>query len=370
MDLHNFQALAEELGDRAAWVEAQLARRQRHELQPQAAECLQSFAALRLRLARLAEVQPAEALEQSDALADLRSAGREIELQTPLVLFLLGARGPEIRLRRLVSALSAEINWPLRPPLVSCVSNGGFWTDPEPGLVYLPVGENHRLLGLPDLVHEMAHALFVHQPDALVGDFLSVVAEHADMLPTGAPHPPELADGVYRGWTVWLVEFVCDLVAAYIVGPAYAWQQLRLSATVSADVYAPVPPKVPGQHPADAARMLAIVAMLDRVAPSSDVEAVRRAWTAFLQWSPDVRPLVFDSVYPPALFEELAQRVLAGCDKSRITPYDHRDRWPTSVRGLIDTTWRRFLSNADGFGRFERNQVIAANSLLWLTSRR
>ncbi|MCW3064741.1 MAG: hypothetical protein JWN32_1913 [Solirubrobacterales bacterium] len=358
MHPHVLRAHAAELCDRCRWIADELDRRRRPELEPQLSDAQTEVQRLAEQLETLIDGDIDGPAERASALSVLRTVGRELELQGARLALLLRAGAAERRVRRFVIALAEEVAWPLTPPLVSCASSAGWWADPEPGLIYLPAGEERRLLGLPDLLHEMAHSLYSDRPETLVGDFLPLVADYVEAdVPSGAPYPPGFPDLVYKGWIAWLMEFTCDLVAAYACGPSFAWQNLRLAATMSRNIFHPVPPSAPQQHPADAARMMAICAMLDLTVGQERAHSLRRAWADYEQVAPDTEPLAFRYAYPAALVQELAGRVYAGCRTAGIKAFQQAPRWPPSALGLLDLAWRRFLNRPDGFGAWERRQV-------------
>jgi hypothetical protein len=74
------------------------------------------------------------------------------------------------RMNRLVGQITREIRFPLPTPVVSCISpwSGYYHTYPNWNLVVLPLAESQFLLHLPDLYHELAHALLDNDADPML----------------------------------------------------------------------------------------------------------------------------------------------------------------------------------------------------------
>ena len=81
----------------------------------------------------------------------------------------------------------------------------------------------------------------------------------------------ELAQRCVAGW---VVEVYSDLFAMLTAGAAYAWSHLHLSALYGDSPYA-VPVRKPATHPADEARMCAILGGLRMLGHESDAVVIK-----------------------------------------------------------------------------------------------
>jgi hypothetical protein len=176
---------------------------------------------------------------------------------------------------RLLYRICQEIAYPVLPPTVSTLSSGYFYIDPRLNLLFIPPAEGSFLLHLPDLYHELAHPLLVHKDhpvlERLSQRFLEVTArvhDHfAERRDTEARRrgPQSFKDEIDVWeilWTKWLVEFFCDLFAVFTLGPAFVWSHLHLFMKMGKDPHEMPTPFRPATHPADDARMRALLAAL------------------------------------------------------------------------------------------------------------
>ena len=180
--------------------------------------------------------------------------------------------------------LAGQVGWPLEPPLVGSFSADYYWTVAAFKVICVPAAEDTSLLGLSDLAHEMGHILMLHYAAQLVGDFMREVVQYIQQAQASvvnqqrSPEYLALYDQLLASWgDEWLQEFACDMIAAYLVGPAYAWQHIRLTAGNGSDVYHPTLGEI-GGHPADEARLRGVIAILEKTGLTDKVQEVQDLW--------------------------------------------------------------------------------------------
>jgi len=269
------------------------------------------------------------------------------------------------RLTRLCRQLLAQINWPLPVPLVASVSSQYYWTQPAFNLICVPAAEDSTLLGLPDLCHELAHLLFLHHETDLIGDFLkqlAVYVAHAQQQIDGDQQPPEyeaLYDHLFTQWSdAWVQEFVADMVATYLAGPAFGWQHIRLCAGRGQAAYSPALGET-AEHPADEARLRSVVAVLAYLKAEPIAARVQELWTRYIRISGETPPLDYALCYPQELITVLAERVVDGCRALGLRSFAQETDPPgrRDIPTLLVEAWEQFLGNPQNYLNWERVQL-------------
>src|SRR5439155_1841239 len=82
----------------------------------------------------------------------------------------------------------------------------------------------------------------------------------------------------------WLREFICDMIAAYLIGPAFGWQHIRLCAGGSRSAYHPGFGEA-AEHPADEARLRGVRAVIRRLGAEVEGQEMQRLWADYLRVS-------------------------------------------------------------------------------------
>ena len=105
------------------------------------------------------------------------------------------------------------------------------------------------------------------------------------------------------------MEFTCDFIATYLVGPAYAWTNLKLTTLSSGKdrIYADSP-----SHPSDESRMRAIFFMLKLMGHTAELTQIEESWKEFLAASNNPIPSNYNFIFPQSIIEQLAKNVFAG----------------------------------------------------------
>lgn len=271
------------------------------------------------------------------------------------------------RLTRLCRHLAEQVNWPLLAPLVTAVSSQYYWTQPVFNVICVPAAEETTLLGLPDLCHELAHILFLHYEAILIGDFiqqLTVYISQEQQQVDAHQRPPEyraLYDHLFTQWCdAWVQEFVADMVATYLVGPAFGWQHVRLCAGRGQAAYYPSLGET-AEHPADEARLRGVVAVLEHMKAGPTAVQVQELWNRYVSISGETMPHDYALCYPQRLIASLAGRVAEGCQALGLRSFDQLTD-PPAIRDiplLLVEAWEYFLANPQGYTDWESAQLEA-----------
>lgn len=271
---------------------------------------------------------------------------------------------PDRRLTVLCRRLTEQAAWPLPPPLVGAFSSQYYWTSAPFNLICAPAAETDTLLGLPDLCHELGHVLLIRHEAAMAGDFFQELAAYVESERRRVQtqqRPPEygsLYDALFAQWRdAWVREFLSDMVAIYLIGPAFGWQHVRLCAGGARAAYHPTLSEI-ADHPADEARLRGVAAVLVQMEASKSAEDIRALWERYLQTSGEGRPADYEVCYPQHLVESLARRAVDGCRALGLRRFDEgRSTASTDLRFLIHEAWGRFLADPQAFIAWEQTQL-------------
>ena len=259
------------------------------------------------------------------------------------------------------------------PPLVATFSTNYYWTTPSFNLIFATALEPGSLLGLPDLYHEVAHFLIELHFDLLARSFLleleNYVLQEKRRAQMGQ-RPGDIAayDLMLVLWNdYWVIEFIGDMIATYLVGEAYAWQNLRLCSRTSETLFSPSLGQ-DGTHPADNARMTAITEMLDALGEGAAAQTARGKWQDFIAVLGDApaSPGDYAICYPDTLIKSLAEHVHTGCQQLGLRAVNQPGSVPEPVvlTELINEAWHQFLGHSANYNAWEIKQRSALHLLL------
>ncbi len=301
-------------------------------------------------------------------LANHLRAAQELEQRASLVEsyllpFVERYSEADRRLTRLCGRLATQVRWPAPPPLVLTFSSQYYWTVALFNVIAAPAAEGISLLRLPDLCHELGHILHMHHQAALVGDFILELADYIEQEKRRAvrgQRPPQylaLYDPLFAQWRdAWLREFVADMVATYLVGPAFGWQHVRLCAGKGQEVYYPALGQE-ATHPADEARLRGVLAALAQVG-WEDGPNLQALWDSYLSaMRREARPADYDMCYPQALLESLARHVVEGCRTIGLRGLREATDPGLDIASLLHEAWERFIRDADSYPDWEQARL-------------
>ncbi len=77
----------------------------------------------------------------------------------------------DVSVCKLIQQICKEINYPLQPPTVVCLSKDYYCIYPHLKLLCIPLLESDSLLHLPDLYHELCHPLLTEENNPKVEPF-------------------------------------------------------------------------------------------------------------------------------------------------------------------------------------------------------
>ncbi|MGH7576990.1 MAG: hypothetical protein ACREM1_17915 [Longimicrobiales bacterium] len=261
----------------------------------------------------------------------------------------------------LMAAMCREIGFPHAAPICSSISSQYYWTVPDMDLVFVPCLEPDHLLGLPDGYHELGHILLFRDMKRLVHPALAIVDGWYDKaLARGQeldwPRASlDEVDGFRHQWRrSWLLEFGADLIATYLVGPAFGWCNIRTSTNMGGGIFGGSE-----SHPADDARASAVGLMLQRIGCGEACDAIRRRWNELVALANESRPNRYDLAYPGDLLAELVVFFQGVCNDLGLRQYAQNANELMPVTMGVNQAWDKFRENPNAFSKFEPSMLAA-----------
>lgn len=285
-----------------------------------------------------------------------------IELFRYLVIVNYGK--PEEYFKKKIKRIYEEINCLQKQPIITTISNSEnyYWALPSYHIIAVPVGEEKNLLNLPDLFHEMGHLIYNQYENYLKGSIEQTIAKfyEAETKRVALEQRPQDLKSFYREkharWlSSWIMEFTCDLIATYLVGPAYAWTNLKLT-TLSSGKNRVYQDSI--SHPSDEARMRAIFYMLTKMGHQQEEKQIVDSWNKFLSTTSNPVQSNYDYIFPQSIIEELANSVYDGCKAIDLRVYnDQIAKYTTPVSKMLNEAWEVILSMPQDFKDWEMKKI-------------
>lgn len=278
---------------------------------------------------------------------------------------------PEEYFKKKINRIYEEINCLQKQPIVTTISNSEnyYWALPTYDIIAVPTGEERNLLNLPDLYHEMGHLIYNQYEPYLKGaieaniiqyyddEILRVDAEDRD--PKLKPFFREKKAGWINGW---IMEFTCDFIATYLVGPAYAWTNLKLTTLSSGKdrIYADSP-----SHPSDESRMRGIFYMLKLMGHTAELTQIEESWKEFLAASNNPIPSNYNYIFHQSIIEQLAKNVFAGCQTIDLRMYSEQViKFEKPISKILNDAWSELFNNPGNFHAWEEERIKEIGGLL------
>jgi len=297
-----------------------------------------------------------------------RTIGELSQLETSAITALNRVHDDDIFLNKLIFQIHKEINFPLSPPTVTCLSRDYFSINPALHLLEVPLAESEFLLHLPDLYHEIAHLLIattnnpkVESLQQALGKLLFEVAKHFDkerMINLRATGPTEYFSHVFdlleRFWIPWATEICCDLFAVFTLGPAYAWSHFHLTAAHGGDPY-DIRLNSFMSHPPDHARMETMLIALDLLNFRSQVTDIKEKWEALVKSIGAEQTPIYRRACPSQLLQQAVAYTLDGV--KNIGCYVVSETTTGMVHDLLNNAWQKFWVVPDQYPTWERETI-------------
>ncbi len=330
----------------------------------------------------LKELDKRDENDTRDIFRGIRRCARDIEQVEYFGISALYYKTPEIEyLNKLVFRIHQEINLPLTPPSVACISTKYYYFHPFTNVIFVPVGESRFLLHLPDVFHEIGHEVLSSRENELrlkkVNESYSMAIKritdyYQELLTrkvreTGPRTIPMIIAHIHSQWkTYWINEFFSDLFALYTLGPAYAWSHLHLATKKSEDVYE-FSQILPQTHPSDDSRMRMLAMGLDKLGFEDEATSILSKWDN-MPFVINTQPVVeYQYAYPNDLMNETAELFLMGLKESQfsiVSPEKLERQNPDSIINLLNEAWNLFWNSPDKFREWEESTIQKLKSFI------
>jgi len=274
----------------------------------------------------------------------------------------------DVRVNKMVQKICREINYPLIPPTVTCLSQEYYRIFPGYNLLCVPLLECDFLLHLPDLYHELGHPLLdlennpkVEKFQEHLGRFYYEANTHfAKLIEDDVRNRGGAYAKLYQRWQQywwdWSIEFFCDLFGVCTLGPAYAWAHLHLSAKRGVDPFHVQKAGYYSSHPNNEARMRVICFALDLLGYSDEKEQILGKWNALHTIIPYEQDDSFELAYPEFLLQSCA---ISGLEAVKgidcvIASQDNKG----TIFSTLNQAWGKFWVDPDEYFIWESEMVL------------
>lgn len=308
-----------------------------------------------------------------EAFRRFRNCLREIEWIEYFGISALYYQTKEIGyLNKLIFKIHQEVNLPLVPPSVACISTEHYYYHGFTNVIFVPIGESEFLLHLPDFFHELGHAVLFKRDETNLQHIKStfnkatnLIAKHYQEVhqrkerETGPEAIIWIIRHIHSQWSDWIEEFFSDLFALYTLGPAYAWSHLHLTLKRSSNIYR-FSKYLPLGHPSDDARMKLLNIGLELLEFKECSEKIMKEWKN-MPLSVVAKPIPeYQYAYPDDLMNELAKLFLKGLADSNfviIQPERLQKLGNDSIVKLLNDAWTMFWQNPDNYRSWEEGKI-------------
>lgn len=268
------------------------------------------------------------------------------------------------RLNQLIERVYKEINPIHSPPLLTTLSNTDqyYWAYPEYGIIALPLGEEHNLINLPDLYHEIAHFIYETYSEFIFEQINNLVQRHFQeeidrVHEEGrAEHLVDDFEEFSKRWQEsWIEEFVCDIIATLLVGKAYAWTNFKITSLSSGsdEVY-----ESNEEHPSDESRMRVILATLKTLDPDIDTNDIETDWRKFKDIINNPIPENYNLIFPDSLLSNIVHDVLTLLRGTSLNSFiDQEKLFEKPIISYLNEAWDVLLENPNDFMTWRDNAI-------------
>jgi len=277
----------------------------------------------------------------------------------------------------LMGLFNKTINYPYSNPLVTTYCMTYFASHPGTELLIIPFVERDFLLDIPFLLHELGHIILHKKEKEILERFIQDLrkyiideknrVEEEDRSPE---YKDRFSDLEIIWEESWSKEFASDLIATYLLGPAYGWSYLKTCSRFSKEIYSPGSmDDLSSDHPSHESRMRCILEMLKLL--EIDISSIQKHWNEYIKTIRDSPPQEYEQCYPNHLLKSIAKNVLEGCKNLGLRCYNEQEFQPEELNliVLINESFNKFLEDPSEFRKWEIKQIgDIDNRIINLTS--
>ncbi len=230
-------------------------------------------------------------------------------------------------------------------------------------MIALPQGEEKYLLNLSDLYHEIGHLPYRQLSSFLINDFLPTMGIYYRTVEKkfkrkDAKGKAAIKQAIDRWHATWAEELACDLIATYLVGPAYGWSHMKLCVESSnLNRLYHLGEKIK-RHPPDEVRMRTILCMLRRGGHETDADSIEESWKRMLTATRNGKPDDYETVFALELIGSITNNVLEGCQNSALLSYSEQlERHTQPISKTLNEAWTMIRTQPENFSTWETGQI-------------
>lgn len=281
----------------------------------------------------------------------------------------------EAYFQKIVHRIYKETGQIMKPPVVTSFFSleKYFWAKP-PYLLGIPANEEKNLLNLSDCYHEKGHFIaheyeneyfmFTYKTREKINNYFNSQIKEANNK-----DKPERAKKLFEfknKWLEknWLEEFLCDMIATYFIGSAYAYTHIKIilsSNDKESDSEQNIFKVNSELHPADEARMRAVFAMLEQMGETEAIAKINTYWLPLVDEKN--KGNYYNWAYPDAILHELAKEVFNTCYNYGLNSYHVQcTKFEKPISKLLNEAWEYFLNKPEKYAAWQ--QQILDNLVL------
>lgn len=305
--------------------------------------------------------------------AQLRKFRRTVtdldHIETTGIAVLIRAQADDHHANRLLYKICQEIKYPWVTPTVTTLSTGYFYIDTKLNLMFIPPAEGSFLLHLPDLYHELGHPLLTPRDNPVLDRFGNFYLQCAAAIhdyfakkretEVSRRGPHAFVDN-FDLWEIlwakyWLMELFCDLFAVTTLGPAFAWAHLHLYMKMGGDAFALPSSTRIITHPADDARMRALLMALRQLGFVDSATSIKNQWAEALRLSDGAQGPDYKHCYPDDLIVLVVEKAIEGVKAMECRIADSKTS--DYVHSLLNKAWNFFWAEPESYHQWETKAV-------------
>jgi len=255
----------------------------------------------------------------------------------------------------ILAQLCKEVNCPVDPPHVCTLSiyHEYYFYRSDFDTIFIPSSEKFTSINFPDLLHELGHHILRTYKDILLYEITEWVSlcrfntnqwKHMDkdkIASYNHQFPSHFSES-------WCHELICDLIAVYCIGEAYAWSHLKISQIyplelsgfkykINYGVY-----HYSDTHPSNAYRMDSILNMLLFLQLNN--QTIQEVWSNYIKANEFKKPPYHDLHFPKTAIPKIVEHVYNVCKDMGLTPCTDNLLKQNSIIYNIDKEWKGFLT--------------------------
>lgn len=317
-----------------------------------------------------------EDFNQRERFDQFKNAIGSLDLIENVAIAALSRTHPDDELlNRLMDQIRKEINYPIPPPVISTLSQDYYSINPYFNLMRVPLLESDFLLHIPDMFHELAHAILEQENNPKVEPFRINLAKFNNVVRNFFGNEiqqeekkfgPKGMVGSLHNWRDswvqgWAIELFCDLFGVFTVGPAFAWSHLHLSVKRIRDPFRFRLYSI-STHPPDHSRMVALLHSLEMLGFEKERQVIEAKWYEYIELcgydkTPEINRAFPDLIIQHAVTFAFEGTKAIGC---RIATSNTND----AIYSLLNGAWNQFWKDPSTYLQWEKDEIKKLRSFL------